>query len=573
MTIGRKIAQIRKANGLTQEAFGEKLGVTRQTVSKWELDVISPSLENIVQICRMFSISTDSLLHNTATVQIYDQKIPAALSQKLEQPRWAIVYGSYTDMEALAVNQLDAHISEYTDYVVEIRVADEVDENWLRQRQPVLIGTPEDNRYVKQLTDKQVVATADGDEGYSLVVGNCPWNDQVQYIAIIANTARGVYYGATDLIQHYLAYEVFCGYYERNPHEFDRPFNQKMPNYCRKSAPQIKRRGMWTWGHCIYDYRRYFDNMAKLCLNEIVMWNEFAPVNAREVVEYAHSRGIRVIWGYSWGWGDAQAWSIDAGNRETWGAFADQVVKFYEDNYLNTGADGIYFQSFTETLSRTIGNTVIAEAVTALVNFVADKMYEKHPDLRIQFGLHATSVKNDLEYLEKVHPNIEIVWENCGAFPYSYHPKETHNFAETMDFSRRIATLRGENEKFGAVIKGMTTLPWGEFQSFKGPYVLGERNRHFTEKRSAYKSRFWRHLQTDWVLGARYPYGLMKMLTELKGGDLSVQILAEDGMFEEDIYPPIALLAEMLWSTEDDVNVIVERVLKSRDISFANFEY
>jgi hypothetical protein len=44
-------------------------------------------------------------------------------------------------------------------------------------------------------------------------------------------------------------------------------------------------------------------------------------------------------------------------------------------------------------------------------------------------------------------------------------------------------------------------------------------------------------------------------------------------MFEEDIYLPIALLAEMLWSTEDDVNTIVERVLKSRDVSFANFEY
>ena len=574
MTIGQKIAHIRKTHGLTQEAFGEKLGVTRQTVSKWELDVISPSVENIVQICRMFSISTDSLLHSTATVQIYEQKIPSVDTQpKQEDLRWAIVYGSYKDMEALAVNELDAHMSEYVRYYIEVRSADEVDEDWLRQHQPILIGTPEDNRYLKELTDKQTVAAADGEEGYSLTVGMNPWNAEVQYLAVIANTDRGVYYGMSDLIQHYLAFEVFCGYYERDPREFDRPFNKKMPTYSRKSAPQMKRRGMWTWGHCIYDYRRYFDHMARLRLNEIVIWNEFAPVNAREVVEYAHSRGIRVIWGYSWGWGDAQAWSVNAGDRETWGAFADNVVKFYEDNYLDTGADGIYFQSFTETLSRTIGEAVIAEAVTALVNFVAERMYAKYPDLLIQFGLHATSVKNDLEYLEKVHPNIEIVWENCGAFPYSYHPKETHNFPETLDFNRRIATLRGEKERFGAVIKGMTTLPWSEFKSFKGPYVLGERNKHFTEKRSAYKSRFWRHLQSDWVLGARYPYELMKMLTELKGGDLTVQILAEDGMFEEDIYIPIALLAEMLWSTEDDVDTIVERVLKSRDVSFANFEY
>ncbi len=62
MTIGQRITQIRADSGLTQEAFGEKLGTTRQTVSKWELDQTLPELEKLVKICRLFSVSADSLL-------------------------------------------------------------------------------------------------------------------------------------------------------------------------------------------------------------------------------------------------------------------------------------------------------------------------------------------------------------------------------------------------------------------------------------------------------------------------------------------------------------------------------
>ena len=40
MTLGNRIKEIRNQAGLSQEAFGEKIGVTRQTVSKWELDQV-----------------------------------------------------------------------------------------------------------------------------------------------------------------------------------------------------------------------------------------------------------------------------------------------------------------------------------------------------------------------------------------------------------------------------------------------------------------------------------------------------------------------------------------------------
>ena len=62
MTLGNRIQEIRTQAGLSQEAFGEKIGVTRQTVSKWELDQVYPELEKIVLISKIFKVITDSLL-------------------------------------------------------------------------------------------------------------------------------------------------------------------------------------------------------------------------------------------------------------------------------------------------------------------------------------------------------------------------------------------------------------------------------------------------------------------------------------------------------------------------------
>ena len=64
MTLGQRILQIRTEHYMTQETFAEKLGTTRQTVSRWELDQTYPTLENIVRISRLFSVTTDSMLRD-----------------------------------------------------------------------------------------------------------------------------------------------------------------------------------------------------------------------------------------------------------------------------------------------------------------------------------------------------------------------------------------------------------------------------------------------------------------------------------------------------------------------------
>lgn len=62
MTIGENIHTLRKAKGLSQEELAEKLGVQRQTISKWELGQSVPDLEYILMLCEIFSVSADFLI-------------------------------------------------------------------------------------------------------------------------------------------------------------------------------------------------------------------------------------------------------------------------------------------------------------------------------------------------------------------------------------------------------------------------------------------------------------------------------------------------------------------------------
>lgn len=64
MNLGEKIVSLRKNNGLTQEEMAVKLGVTRQTISNWELNETSPDIKQAKEVSKLFNISLDELLDN-----------------------------------------------------------------------------------------------------------------------------------------------------------------------------------------------------------------------------------------------------------------------------------------------------------------------------------------------------------------------------------------------------------------------------------------------------------------------------------------------------------------------------
>ncbi|MBE6148479.1 MAG: helix-turn-helix transcriptional regulator [Firmicutes bacterium] len=64
MQIGNKILELRKKNNLSQEQLADKIGVARQTISKWELGETYPDLEQSQQLSQLFEVSLDDLTNN-----------------------------------------------------------------------------------------------------------------------------------------------------------------------------------------------------------------------------------------------------------------------------------------------------------------------------------------------------------------------------------------------------------------------------------------------------------------------------------------------------------------------------
>lgn len=62
MTVGQRIALKRKELGLSQEALGEQLGVSRQSIYKWESDTVLPEVEKLIALSRLFSVPVGWLL-------------------------------------------------------------------------------------------------------------------------------------------------------------------------------------------------------------------------------------------------------------------------------------------------------------------------------------------------------------------------------------------------------------------------------------------------------------------------------------------------------------------------------
>ncbi len=64
MKIGKNIMDLRKKNNLSQEELAEKVGVARQTISKWELGETSPDLKQAKELSKIFNVSLDELTNN-----------------------------------------------------------------------------------------------------------------------------------------------------------------------------------------------------------------------------------------------------------------------------------------------------------------------------------------------------------------------------------------------------------------------------------------------------------------------------------------------------------------------------
>lgn len=393
-------------------------------------------------------------------------------------------------------------------------------------------------------------------KGYRIFVSPYDADADRQEIRLTARDDVTLLYAAADFCNYYLPFARDA--VEHCPTYYLLPlFTAPMKPCDYLSACRVRKRGIWTWGHVICDYKRLIQNMAELKLNLLTVWDDYPPANIRDVIDYAHDYGIAVYLGYPWGW-DVQCSTADLSDLN---AMSDGIVEVYNRQYRGIGFDGIYFQSFTELKEDRIGGMLVAEKVVELVNRTAGILLAQEPALQLQFGLHADSVKTHLDIIAGTDRRVEIVWEDVGAFPYQYMPQNTAGFNETLALHQTLRTLR-PGGGFGAVFKGVICLDWSTFRHQTGPITIP--TSETAPVIPAFKREILRIMQAYWMKNC----GCAQRMLQACGPEDSISCLVEDGYLESAVNFPTALYAQMLWDGTAETGDILAAVAQRPDVTF-----
>jgi hypothetical protein len=464
-------------------------------------------------------------------------------------PRWHLIYGSYSGVEKFALEELQRMTQRFVPYVIGVRPAsDQLDDD----ANHIVIGTVTSNPQIADLVKKGLLQAQAQPQGYSTICIRSPRNPERRLVAIAGTDANGVLYGVIEFNKRLAAVAP-------DDPALMRQALDTIADFSAQDYPLIQNRGIWSWGYVIYDYRDFIDNMARLKMNRLNFWNDVPPVNCREVIDYAHSRGIQVVLGFSWGYDLSTLDPTSSADRDV---MKEDVLCQIAQYYQHLGMDALYFQNFTETKNQAIGGRPIAELACDWVNDIAGTILGRYPGLKLEWGLHASSILDHYKYLQNLDPRVVIVWEDAGVIPYSYDPQTTDSTgdipamlnspAETTAYSRKLATFRDRSE-FSMVAKGWIQMRWRTESEHHGPFIMGERAQSFIQNRCRERQPRWDFVNSLWLQNYPEAQRFFAEIRDSTATTMSVLGLVEDGLFEEKIQPSIALFAEMIWNPHRDL--------------------
>jgi hypothetical protein len=467
-------------------------------------------------------------------------------------PRWSIVYGSAEGVNGFALEELVRSLQSFLPYVIEVLPAS--------QFQPgshpgnlVLLGTPSDNLHINGILQQGKLSLPSDIQGFRLDCTPSLSDPSLHWLILAGNSSAGVLYAVETFIARVLG-KMFL---PESPIDQLRQSLDQLKPIAITETPSIPERGLWTWGYVIYDYRRFLDSMARLKFNCLTIWNDIPPVNARQLIDYAHDRGIKIILGFPWGWG----MDFDLANRADRQAIQEMVLQHFRQHIQPLSPDGIYFQSLTEHNDLEMQGRSVASLTCELVNQVAQQLFALEPGIDIRFGLHATSIRQNYGDLAGLDPRLTIVWEDAGALPFTYTPSlegQGLSFAQTLEYTHSLATFR-PNSTFAMVAKGWTCLNWQDEFEHHGHYLLGVRSPEYTRRRLEKIQPRWDEVNPLWEQYLSQTRHFYQSIQQACQGRMSVIALVEDGLFEEKIQPSVALFAETLWNPFAESSEILTR--------------
>lgn len=93
MNLGNSLFQARKKCGLSQEDVAEKLGVSRQTVSKWETDETVPDIRQSKKMAMLYNMSLDELIDFDVDIREIQEAIVKTSEKAEEKIDWTSAWG------------------------------------------------------------------------------------------------------------------------------------------------------------------------------------------------------------------------------------------------------------------------------------------------------------------------------------------------------------------------------------------------------------------------------------------------------------------------------------------------
>lgn len=111
MTLGNSLYKARKRTGLSQEEVAEKLGVSRQTISKWETNETLPDIRQSKQMAQLYHLSLDELIDFDVDVKEIEEMIEHASEEKQKKMDWTKLWGKKYPI--LTVYKEEVDISQY----------------------------------------------------------------------------------------------------------------------------------------------------------------------------------------------------------------------------------------------------------------------------------------------------------------------------------------------------------------------------------------------------------------------------------------------------------------------------
>lgn len=111
MSLGNSLFSARKKRGLSQEEVAEKLGVSRQTISKWELDETLPDIRQAKKLSAIYRLTLDELVDLDVDLREIEAAIDSVSEEAQKKIDWTQVWGK--KYPVLTTYQRTVSVSDY----------------------------------------------------------------------------------------------------------------------------------------------------------------------------------------------------------------------------------------------------------------------------------------------------------------------------------------------------------------------------------------------------------------------------------------------------------------------------